>query len=276
MLKGKKLIGGLIILGLLVGCNFPFWVERTQTPTQEAGQTSTPQPPMTSSPAVEEPESPQEAILILAPGPGSRVASPVHVKGFADPTFEQTLGVRIVDDAGVVLTQQPTVIEAELGTRGPFALDLGFEVAGERHALIQVFVQSGRDGGITHLASVGVILIESGPAEIAPNKPHPERIQISAPRPGDTLAGGVAHVEGFGWASFEGTLVVEVRDSRGEVVGLEPLIVKAPDLGFPGPFRAQVSYTVQAEGLGRVVVLDPLPAFDGLGHIASVEVNLSP
>jgi hypothetical protein len=44
----------------------------------------------------------------------------------------------------------------------------------------------------------------------------------------------------------------------------------------PGSFVADVPYHVTAEGPGRVVVLDPLPAFDGVGHLASVEVTLAP
>ena len=39
---------------------------------------------------------PEEAILILAPGSGSRLVGQVHVEGIADSTFEQTLIVQIV------------------------------------------------------------------------------------------------------------------------------------------------------------------------------------
>ena len=123
---------------------------------------------------------------------------------------------------------------------------------------------------------MGVTLISEGPQEIEFFEPHPEVIVIDQPEFGATIRGGVAHVEGFGLASFEGTLVIEVHDAEGNVVGSQPIIVKAPDWGVPGPFSADVPYEVVAEGPGRIVVIDPLPVFDGLGHISRVEITLAP
>jgi hypothetical protein len=204
------------------------------------------------------------------------VISPVHVAGFADPTFEQNLVVRILLDDGTEIALTPTTIGADLGERGPFAVDVPFTIAGERNAFIQVYDQSARDGGIIHLASVGVTLAASGPANIVPGTVRPEQIHIQLPSPGDTVSGGVAHVEGFGLASFEGTLVIEVYDENGSMVGQEPIIVQAPDLGFPGPFSADVAYNVAASGPGRIVVRDPSVAFVGDYHISSVEITLAP
>jgi hypothetical protein len=266
------------LLVLLAACNFPSPGLQSSTPT--ALSTS---PPPQASATIPLPTSsptplmePEEAIMILEPGPGSRLTSPVHVAGIADPTFEQTLIVRIVLDDGSELTIHPLTIAADIGQRGPFAGDVHFSVDGERHALIQIYDQSARDGGIVHLASMGVILLSEGPEEIVSGDPHPEAIVISQPEFGATVSGGVVHVEGFGLASFEGTLIIEVHDAEGNIVGLQPIIVQAPDWGFPGPFSADVPYEVVVEGPGRIVVIDPLPVFDGLGHISSVEITLAP
>lgn len=267
-----------ILLVLLAACNFPS--PGLQSPTPTDSPTSPPPrasatiPLATSSPTPRM-ES-EETILILEPGPGSRLTSPAHVAGIADPTFEQTLIVRIVFDDGSELTVHPLTIAADIGQRGPFAGDVQFAVSGERNALIQVYDQSARDGGIVHLASVGVILISEGPEEIVFVDPHSEAIVIDQPEFGATISGGVVHVEGFGLASFEQTLVIEVHDAEGNVVGSQPIIVSAPDWGFPGPFSADVPYEVAVEGPGRIVVIDPLPVFDGLGHISSVEITLAP
>lgn len=218
----------------------------------------------------------EEAILILEPGPGSRVTSPVRVAGIADPTFEQALAVSMVLDDGSEIALSPAQIAAEVGNRGPFELDLPFTVSGERQAFIQVFATSARDGGITHLASVGVTIADSGPKNIIPIEPYPERIEIFQPKLNETISGGVVHVEGFALASFEGTLVVEVLDENGDVIGSRPLIVAAPDIGQPGPYAVDVPYQLDAGGPGRIVVRDPSPAFGGDAHLASVEVTLEP
>jgi hypothetical protein len=251
----------------------------TITPTLPVPSTATPtQPAPAPSQTVSEPvnESVPEAILILEPGPGSRLVSPIRVAGVADSTFEQNLVVRILLDDGSQVALTPTTIQSELGQRGDFEVEVPFSISGERQAFIQVFSSSPRDGGITHLASTGVLLADTGPTDIRPGEDHPERIQINNLVPGDSLSGGVAHVEGFALASFEQTLVVEILDENGSVVGSQPLIVDSPEMGQPGPFKIDVAYSVAGPGPGRVVVRDPSPAFAGDVHLASVEVALNP
>ncbi|MFQ5945731.1 MAG: hypothetical protein ACE5NC_05695 [Anaerolineae bacterium] len=114
------------------------------------------------------------------------------------------------------------------------------------------------------------------PDEILPVEEHPEVIQILDPPFGAELSGGLVHVEGFGLASFEQTLVVEVYGEEGDLLGSVPIIVGAPDLGLPGPFEADVPYSVNTEQAGRIVVRDPSPAFAGDIHVSSVEVRLLP
>jgi hypothetical protein len=196
--------------------------------------------------------------------------------GISDPTFEQTLVIRIVLDDGTELAVQPVSLAADIGQRGPFEGEVSFNVADERQALIQVYDVSARDGGILHLSSVGVRLGHTGPTEVLPSEPRSEAIVVEEPVFGAVVSGGAAHVKGFGLASFEQTLVIEVHDMEGNVVGSLPVIVNAPDWGVPGSFSADVPYSVASEGPGRIVVIDPLPVFNGIGHISSVEITLAP
>lgn len=244
----------------------------TATPDVATPTVEVTTPPTTPDEPAAEPG--EESILILEPGPGSRVTTPIHVAGVADPTFEQSLVVRLVLDDGSELAQVPTQIMADLGERGPFEVDVPFNVTGERQAFVQVYATSARDGGITHLASVGVTIADGGSENIVPATPHPERIAIFQPETGETINGGTVHVEGFALASFEQTLVVEVLDVEGNVIASEPIIVEAPDLGQPGPFSTDLAYSVAETGPGRIVVRDPSPAFGGDSHLASVEVTL--
>jgi hypothetical protein len=265
----------LVVLPFLAACGSA--VATNPPPTVGSEVVST-QPAAVPSQEVSPPESESvpEAILILEPGPGSRLVSPLRVAGTADSTFEQNLVVRVLLDDGSQLALTPTTIQSELGQRGDFQVELPFTISGERQAFIQVFSTSPRDGGITHLASSGVMLAETGPADIRPVEAHPERIQITNLVPGGSLSGGMAHVEGFALASFEQTLVVDILDEDGSVVGSQPLIVDSPEWGQPGPFQVDVAYSVAETKAGRVVVRDPSPAFEGDVHLASVEVTLNP
>ncbi|MFQ5945730.1 MAG: Gmad2 immunoglobulin-like domain-containing protein [Anaerolineae bacterium] len=139
----------------------------------------TPSPTPTASPVPGAADGPPEAILLLEPGPASRVTSPVRVAGIADPTFEQNLVVQILLPDGSEVALSPTTIQAELGQRGHFEVEIPFSIADTQNAFIQAYDQSARDGGTIHLATVGVILIPSGPDEIVPVEEHAEVIRRS-------------------------------------------------------------------------------------------------
>jgi len=224
------------------------------------------------------PEGPAEAIRIMAPGPGSRLVSPMTVRVLTTlPAFENTLALRVLLDDGTELVPAQAVIGT--GPEGgplTFEATLTFEVAEERPAFLQAYLASPRDGGVTHLVSTMVMVGTGGVADVQPAPEEAERLQILAPAPGDAIRGGSVHVEGIGLASFEQTLLIEVLDAYGEVIGLQPVLVQAADFGLPGPFVADVPYTLTASGAGRVVVRDISPAHGGDVHRSSVEVDLAP
>jgi hypothetical protein len=233
--------------------------------------------PILETPTVQIPEeAPEEFIMILQPGTGSKVTSPVKISGYAGPAGDQTLVIRILDEDGQELAYTFTNILAEIGTRGPFNVEVAFSVIGERQGFIQVFTESPRDGGRTHLSSVGVRLSSMGPEEISIGTPYPERIEIFSPKTGETLSGGAILVEGFALASFEQTLIVAVLDEDGRVLNMQPVTVRAPDLGFPGPFGVMIDYSISESQPGRIVVIDPSPLHGDDTHLSSVEVILEP
>jgi hypothetical protein len=227
----------------------------------------------TAPPIVSPPTTGQEAILIQEPGPGWRLTSPIRVSGMADPTFEQNLVVRLLLDDGTELALTPTTIMSDVGQRGPFAVDIPFTIGGEQQAFLQVYASSARDGGLTHLSSVGITITDSGPENKPAFTSMTERIIISQPTLNTAVSGGSVHVEGTALAGFEQTLVVDVLDESGGVIGSQPILVQAPDLGLPGPFSADIPYSGSPTGPGRVVVRDLSPAFGGEVHLASVEIR---
>jgi hypothetical protein len=297
----------LIFALVLAGCNLPtppvdvgtptvtLTAENGLTPEPEITDTAAPDATATTAPDATAttaapptapaatattppglPERPEEAIMILEPGPGSRVSSPIRIMGWADSTFEQNLVIRVLTADGTQVALAPTTIQSELGQRGPFEIVLPVALTSEQNIFIQVYASSARDGGITHLSAVGVTFAPGGGTNIITREPHPEQITIFSPQIRDTFRGGVARVEGFGLASFEQTLVAEVQDENGQVIGMTPITVQAPDLGQPGPFSADIPYTLAQSGPGRIVVRDISPAFGGDVHLSSVEVLLEP
>jgi hypothetical protein len=200
----------------------------------------------------------------------------VTVRGMADPTFEQSLSVTILTADGAELATGFTQIGADVGQRGPFTLAVEFATSQEQPGFIQVYATSAKDGGVTHLSSVGVTLLPGGAPSIQLAAERPEQIVILQPVNGATVSGGTAHVEGFGLATFEQTLLVEVLDESGAVIASGPVTVAAPDLGQPGSFSVDLPYAISGPNAGRIVVRDVSPAHGGNTHLSSVEVQLEP
>jgi hypothetical protein len=219
---------------------------------------------------------PEESIAILTPASGSVVTSTIHIEGISDPTFEQNLVVRVLTADGTEVAEVPTTIQVGTGQRGPFALDLPVNLTTQQNIFVQVFAASPRDGGVTHLSSVGVTFTPTGPANIITRAPYQEQIAIFQPQITATVTGGNVQVSGYGLASFEQTLLVQVLDEDGMVVGSQPVMVDSAGPGKPGPFQVNIPYTVSASGPGRIVVRDVSPAFGGDVHLSSVEVTLAP
>lgn len=89
----------------------------------------------------------EEAIVINQPLLNSTVASPVHIEGVSDPTFEQTIEFQVLGEDGRILGQGHTTMEADWGERGPFMVDIEFTPPASREqGRIVVFATSARDG----------------------------------------------------------------------------------------------------------------------------------
>jgi len=227
-----------------------------------------------------------EAILILEPGVGSSITSTVHVAGEADATFEQSLVVRISDADGKFLSTTAVQIAADAGQRGKFAVDVPVHVFSDQPGRISVYAASPRDGGLTHLASVEVTLLAAGAASLKTGQPRGESIAIFAPTLRATVGGGTARVTGSSDYVFESQLSVAICGEGGSgepdlicgtkdnLLGMGTAFVNSPDAGRPGPFTADVKYTVAKQTQGRIVVFDASPRDGGITHLASVEVVL--
>jgi len=167
------------------------------------------------------------------------------------PTFENGLTAHVVwDDGTDAIPPTPITVAGHVGQTGTFEVRLPFTVSGERNAFIQVYAASPRDGGVIHLTSSGVRLAEGGANQVVITPDEPERLSLLVPAQGATISSGIVHVEGFGLAGFEQTLLIEVLDTSGAILGSQSVQVQAPDLGQPGPFQADVAYEAASAGAG--------------------------
>lgn len=271
---------------------FPTNTETALSPTIEA-PTQTPyiivvtaEPTLTPTP--EAVDGALEAILISLPGFASTITSPVTVQGQSRPTFEQNLVVAVYDQFGELLGLTPTTLDSPAGSPGNFNTELAFTVSSEQPGRVSVYETSAMDGGMVHLSSVEVTLRPGGAAEIFPAEFQFESIQIQFPAPNDELSGGMLTVSGFSDYYFESNLGLvlcgeggsgapnELCGTADNILAAGNALIDAPDMGQPGPFSGELSYSVSAPTHARVVVFAASARDGGLLHLSSIPVMLVP
>lgn len=217
------------------------------------------------------------------------MVSPVTVKGQSNSTFEQNLVVVIYDSTGKQLALKPTTIEAELGQRGAFSVELAFNVTKEQAGRIAVIDISPAHGGILHLASVEVTLRPpGGKAEVLTAKPAPDLIRVTRPLANAEVSGGKLLVEGVGGPLFENQFSLAlcgaggsgkpdpVCGTAGNVIVRASAAVRAADAGQQGPFSIQLAYKVKERTAAWLVVYDSSARDGGLIFVSALPLQLLP
>ena len=283
----KHVVATLIVLSL-VACSAPVPVTQP-APTETSGV------PVTLTPTLDHPTATAaetgpalEAIVILGPGVDSAVTSPVTVEGQSRPTFEQNLVLAVYGEDGGLLAQQPTSLDSPAGEPGNYSTEVPFEVNSEQPGRVSVYETSAMDGGIVHLTSVAVTLRPGIAAEIHPPHLSYESIEIQTPIPMGEISGGIISVSGYSDYFFESNLGLVLCGGGGsgapnDLCGTEDNIlangnamIDAPDVGHPGPFSGELTYSVSEPTPARIVVFAASPRDGGLMHVSSIPILLSP
>lgn len=235
------------------------------------------------------PEPGLEAIFLAEPGTNSMVTSPVHIRGAASPTFEQNLVISISGEDGREITRISTIIQAEAGQRGNYAVDVPFTLTKNQSGRISVWDSSPKDGSMISLASVEVNLLASGTAELKPaNVEIPESIQIDLPTHATEVSGGTVEFSGFSDPVFENTLTVVICGegsdgisdplcgTKNNILSMTNVNVQAPEPGQRGPFAGSIPYTVTGDVHGSLLIYSTSPRDGGILHLSSRAITLKP
>ncbi len=221
-----------------------------------------------------------EAIWIQSPLPGEQVSDEILLQGIADPTFEQNLGIRLVDENGSELFRGNTIIQSEAGTRGGFSVTIDTAGTPTQPAILQVFSTSPKDGSITHLSSV-VVHLNSGESSNTNTNSINERISISNITQPSSSSDHEVIITGNAWGSFENTLNYAVC---GENSGNNPdlicgsienrliegvLTTNAVEMGLPGNFEISLPNTNTFPPSATIVVYSVSPMNGAIDHAAS-------
>ena len=254
--------------------------------------TGTPQPFTTTTPVIviEDPNQsftstpepqrfslPKEKVSIQRPAPGSNVTSPFRVNGYAGPSWNNRVEVRIIGEDGREISRTIAYLLSLPGNAGPFTIEMNFETTLVAEAArLEVGIFSKDDAKLDHVASVDLILLSIGAPSSHWTIHGPEQIHITSPKVYEGIESGIVLVSGVGWTKSEGPLQVEVLDRDGNVVGSASTEISSTGPGQAGTFQIQVQYQISEAQRGRIIVYEPSKDTPGIIHYASVIVNLRP
>lgn len=304
----KFLMTFILLLVVLAGCSAA--PPETQTPTQPgdnqpadsgsnagSGQTPAEQSDAEPTPYDAASQRAPEAVHIAAPGSGSGVISPLVVEGIADSALGSEVTVQLfqMSDSGnpydTLLTQENVTIQPQMGTTGPFRVELAFTPQQSNDVgWVAVSFSDPVSGALLHVATSQVTLLSSGEAQIAIPESSGETIEIQSPTAGQTVSGGELAVSGYSEYFFEANLGVMLCAVEGDTSGAPQavcgtstqtistgyLMIASPDMGLPGPFEGSLHYQVDEETSARLVVYALSPRDGSILHLSSAAVTLVP
>lgn len=240
----------------------------TQTPAPTRTLTPAPTFPPTSIPLHR-----SAAIEIQAPGPMSRVVSPINLRMNIQAGASKRVQIDLYGEDGRLLSRTlkrnvPTSNNGLLQTaKITFEIPAAAEVG---RISVSTFDKEGR---VQSLNSVRVLLLSSGVNEVNPAGNPSEPVGMVEPVVDEPVSGGVLTVRGDVWPFNLQSVILELIDPEGKSIGLRMLSVGTID---PQKFDTTIPYRVSEPTLVRLILRQDDDRIPGLFYVYSQEVLLNP
>jgi hypothetical protein len=219
----------------------------------------------------------KEHIAILRPAAASNVTSPFRINGYAGPSWNNRVELRLIGEDGRLISRKIAYLLSLPGYSGPFTAEMDFETTLIAEAArLEVSTFSVRDTKLDHIASVDLILLSIGAPLVHWTIHGPEQITILSPREYEMIRGGKVLVKGVGWVNQEGPLHIDVLDREGNVVGTTQVQINSSGPGVTGTFEGEIVYEIDETQLGRIAVYEASQTIPGIIHYTSLIINLMP
>jgi len=212
------------------------------------------------------------AIQIFAPGPMSKVISPINLRLNIVAGESEKVQFDLYGEDGRLLTRN--VKRVPISGKGvlqqikiPFEIRAAAEVG---RITISTLDQVGR---IQSLNSVRVLLLSSGTNEITPPGNPSEPVGVFSPLLEKPVSGGVLNVRGDVWPFNLNPVILELLGPDGNSMGLR--ILNMEQL-HPQLFETTIPYKVAEPTLARFTVRQDDDRINGLFYVYSQEILLNP
>ncbi len=232
--------------------------------------TAAPQPTATFTP---EPGVPLAAVEIDAPGPMSRIVSPVQVHAMVTVDEGYKVETALYDETGQLISRPALLAFSRPGSY-PVSVKLPFEIraAGET-GTVQIAAKDAH-GHIQSLNSVRVLLLSSGASQInPPGNMIYERVAFYDLPVDAHITGGVLAIKGSYSPMNAQPVILELVTDDGKSLGLRVLNLPGNEAHY---FETTIPYKVTQETAARVYLYQDDDVIQGRAYVYSQPLALEP
>ncbi len=212
---------------------------------------------------------------IIAPGPMSKVISPIDFLVQIDPDYTGTTRIELIGEDGRELFRKVMKTYPNIGyfTKVDLQIDYEIRLAAEIGKLqISTYDPNGR---LQAFNSVRLLLQSVGENIINKVVSEQERILLRFPKKGNEYHSGNLPVEGEIIPSSDLPILFEVLDENGKVIGSR-IVQLDSSSGTYQPFVTNIKFHVAAKTLGWLAIHQPDDRMEGLAYYYSRPIVLLP
>ncbi len=212
------------------------------------------------------------AIQILAPGPMSKVASPITLRMHIIAGGSGKIQIDLYGEDGRLLTRNKKSLTPG-GKGADQQIKVPFEIPGTAEVGRLTVSTLDKQGRMQSLNSVRLLLLSTGNSEITPPGNPSEPFGVFSPEPEESISGGVVNVKGDLWPFNLNPVMVELVGPDGKSIALRILSVK--DIN-PQPIATTLPYKVFVPTMARLTFRQEDDRINGLFYVYSQEILLNP
>jgi len=218
------------------------------------------------------PSHEQAAIQIFAPGPMSKVISPINLRMNIIAGGSEKVQIDLYGEDGRLLTRN--VKHVQISGKGVLQqIKIPFEIRSAAEVGRVTISTLDKAGRIQSLNSVHVLLLSSGTNEITPAGNPSEPIGVVSPPLDEAVSGGVLNVRGDVWPFNLNPMILELVGPNKQSIGLRILTLNNLN---PQLMDTTIPYKVSEPTLARLTIRQEDDRINGLFYVYSQEVLLNP
>ena len=218
------------------------------------------------------PSHEQAAIQIFAPGPMSKVISPINLRMNIIAGGSEKVQIDLYGEDGRLLTRN--VKRVQISGKGVLQqIKIPFEIRSTAEVGRVTISTLDKAGRIQSLNSVHVLLLSSGTNEITPAGNPSEPIGVISTPLEEAVSGGVLNVKGDVWPFNLNPMILELVGPDKQSIGLRILTLNNLN---PQLMDTTIPYKVSEPTLARLTIRQEDDRINGLFYVYSQEVLLNP